>query len=334
MSSVEGKGSRFLTAAIIFVSIAALFYFGYQAVSDNSSKTQKNPFEYNIKEYKQTDQNLLHYSELESIKINLDNLYGISISRDNKLYVSGESAILVLTLDGDIQSSIKTEAPARCLATDAKGDLYLGMGDHIEVYDAKGSKTTRLESLGKNAIITSVAVSEENVFIADAGNHLVWKFTRSGEKQAEIGRKNTAKDIPGFIIPSPYFDAAIDADGFLWVVNPGRHSLENYMDDGNLRSSWGEYSWAVDGFCGCCNPSHIAILDDGSFVTSEKGIVRVKVYNRLGNLVSVVAGPDQFAEGTVGLDLAVDSSQRIYVLDPFRKVVRVFKKNLKPDSRG
>jgi hypothetical protein len=83
----------------------------------------------------------------------------------------------------------------------------------------------------------------------------------------------------------------------------------------------------IEGFCGCCNPSHFVILDDGSFVTSEKGIVRVKVYNRLGNVVSVVAGPDQFAEGTVGLDLAKDSSQRIYVLDPPKKAVRIFAKN-------
>jgi hypothetical protein len=122
---------------------------------------------------------------------------------------------------------------------------------------------------------------------------------------------------------------AIDPDGFLWVANTGRHSLENYTEEGDLRSSWGEFSMEIEGFCGCCNPSHFVILDDGSFVTSEKGIARVKVYNRLGNVVSVVAGPDQFAEGTVGLDLAKDSSQRIYVLDPQKKAVRIFAKKKK-----
>jgi hypothetical protein len=52
----------------------------------------------------------------------------------------------------------------------------------------------------------------------------------------------------------------------------------------------------------------------------------VKVYNRIGELVSVVATPDQFLRGTVGLDLAVDSSQRIYILDPWQKLVRIFEK--------
>ena len=58
----------------------------------------------------------------------------------------------------------------------------------------------------------------------------------------------------------------------------------------------------------------------------------MKVYNRLGQLVSVVAGPAQFAEGTVGLDLAVDSKNRIYVLDPKKKIIRIFEK--KPNSDG
>ena len=84
----------------------------------------------------------------------------------------------------------------------------------------------------------------------------------------------------------------------------------------------------IEGFCGCCNPSHFTILNDGKFVTSEKGIARVKVYNRLGILESVVAGSDQFIEGTVGLDLAVDSENRIYVLDPVKKMVRIFEKNV------
>ncbi len=84
----------------------------------------------------------------------------------------------------------------------------------------------------------------------------------------------------------------------------------------------------IQGFLCCCNPSHFAILEDGSFVTTEKGLVRVKIYDRLGRLSGVVAGPDQFQEGTVGLDVAVDAQQtRIHVLDPVRNSVRVFERS-------
>jgi hypothetical protein len=327
MLSFKKKKDRLATWVIITVSVAGILYFGYQAISESSKRNQENPFEYNIENFKKSGADIIHYSEVKHIQIDLQNVYGISVGPDDNIYVSGENSVLILNRDGSIQSTLSTGGPVHTLSVDENRDLYLGMDDHVEVYDRKGAKKAHWESLGEDAIITSIALSKKNVFIADAGNHIVWKFDKSGNRLKRIGEKNEAKDIPGFVIPSPFFDVAIDPDGFLWVANTGRHSLENYTEEGDLRSSWGEFSMEIEGFCGCCNPSHFVILDDGSFVTSEKGIARVKVYNRLGNVVSVVAGPDQFTEGTVGLDLAKDSSQRIYVLDPQKKAVRIFTKN-------
>ncbi len=82
----------------------------------------------------------------------------------------------------------------------------------------------------------------------------------------------------------------------------------------------------LDGFSGCCNPSNFVILPNGSFVTSEKGIIRVKIHNPAGEFETVVATPNQFEKGTTGLDLAVDSDGRILVLDPKKGMVRIFSK--------
>jgi hypothetical protein len=327
------KSDRLLAGIIIIVSVAGILYFGIRAISENSKKDGENPFEYNIENFKKSEKGLIHYSEVQQINPGLQRLHAIAVGPDDKVYISGVDSTVILNRDGSAHSSIKTAGTAYCLAVDKNRDLYAGMRDHVEVYNAKGVKTAQWESLGERAIITSIAISEKSVFAADAGNHIVWKFSKSGSKQARIGEKNKAKDIPGFVIPSPYFDAAVDPDGFLWVVNPGRHSLENYTGAGDFRSSWGEYSMEAAGFCGCCNPTHMVILENGSFVTSEKGIARVKVYNRLGELVSIVAAPDQFSEGVVGLDLAVDSLQRIYVLDPKKRVVRIFGKGVKNEKR-
>jgi len=326
MFSFKGKNDRLLTGIIIAISVAGILYFGIQAILENSKKNQENPFEYNIENFKKSDSSLYHYAEVQQIQLALADVYGIAVSTDDKIYVSGDSSVLILNKEGKIESTIKTGKAVHSLAVDANRDLYLGMIDHIEIYNAKGIKKSHWESLGEDAIITSIAISNSNVFVADAGNLIVWRFDKQSKMLGRIGAKDEAKDIPGFIIPSPYFDVAIDLDGFLWAANTGRHSLENYMSEGDFRSSWGEYSMKIENFCGCCNPSHFIILDDGSFVTSEKGIPRVKVYNRLGNLTSIVAGPDQFGEGTVGLDLAKDSAQRIYVLDPRRKMIRIFEK--------
>jgi sugar lactone lactonase YvrE len=317
---------RILSGVIIIVSLAGILYFGIKAVYENSQRSQDNPFEYDIENFKKSGADLIEYSEVQQIATNMQNVYGIAVGADDKIYVSGDTQVQIFNRTGELQSTFNTTFPVHCLSLDENDDLYLGMNDHLEVYDNKGGKKAHWESLGEEAIITSIAVSRDYVFVADAGNHIVWKFDKSGKKEKRIGDKNEAKDIPGYVIPSPFFDVAIDPDGFLWVANTGRHSLENYTLDGDLRTAWGEFSMEIEGFCGCCNPSHFVILEDGSFVTSEKGIARVKVYNRLGNLDSVVAGPDQFQEGTKGLDLAWDSSQRIYVLDPPRKAVRIFTK--------
>jgi hypothetical protein len=85
----------------------------------------------------------------------------------------------------------------------------------------------------------------------------------------------------------------------------------------------------------------LALLSDGSFVTAEKGLDRVKIYNSDGGFVGVVAGPAQLGkEGKLkvcntpeecregGLDVAIGPDGRIYVLDVTDNVVRVFQKKV------
>jgi len=328
MNSSKKKNERLLTGIIITISVFGIIYFGFQALSDNSKNNQKNPFEYNIENYKTSGANLLHYSEIKQIPLDLQQIAGIAVGANDKIFATGDNSVLIFNSEGKLLSTFATSKTAHAIAIDENNTIFLSINDHIEVYDQEETKKAQWESLGEAAIITSLAVSKDFVFIADAGNHIVWKFDKKGNRFTGIGKKDEEKEIPGFIIPSPFFDVGIDPDGFLWVANTGNHALENYTFDGDLRSSWGDFSMEIEGFCGCCNPSHLTILDDGKFVTSEKGIARVKVYNRLGILESVVAGSDQFIEGTVGLDLAVDSENRIYILDPGKKMVRIFEKNV------
>ncbi|MFC1493452.1 NHL repeat-containing protein [candidate division KSB1 bacterium] len=327
MSQTGKKNDRLLTRAVIVISVAGITYFGYQAISYNLNNNGKNPFEYNIEYFKKNDAELLHYSEIRQIPLDLKDLYGIAVGFEDDIYVTGEKSVLIINSEGKLKSNISISEAAYCIALDANGDLFLGIDDHIEVLDKDGNMKSRWKPPDDDAIITSIAISEEYVFVADAGNHIIWKYDKNGNVSLRIGDANEDKDIPGFINPSPFFDVSIDPDGFLWAANTGRHSVENYTFEGDFRTSWGEFSMGIKDFCGCCNPTHFVVSDEGKFITSEKGIARIKVYNRSGNLESVVAGPDQFNEGTEGLDLAIDSKGLIYVIDPMRKAVRIFGKN-------
>ena len=118
---------------------------------------------------------------------------------------------------------------------------------------------------------------------------------------------------------------------------PGMHRIEAYTFDGNLEFWWGEFSSKVEGFCGCCNPVNFVILEDESFVTCEKGLKRVKIYDPEGAFVGVVATPEQLGGiaricvlpeecQTGGFDLSVDDKGRIFILDTVKNIVRIFSK--------
>jgi len=251
----------------------------------------------------------------------------------------GDRAIRKFSDQGVILGQIELAAEPGCLTVLADGTIYVGFKDHVEIYDAQGQRQGSWDSLGTNAHLTSIVVSDGNVFVADAGNRVVVRYDASGNLVDYIGKKDSSRNVPGFVIPSPYFDLAVSQDGLLRVVNPGRRRIEAYTFDGDLEFWWGTGSVAIEGFCGCCNPVNIAILPDGGYVTCEKGLVRVKVYNSEGEFVGVVAGPRQLVrDGELrvcdlpeacqagGFDVAVDPAGHVLVLDTIKNVVRIFSK--------
>ena len=294
-------------------------------------------FKYEVDELTRIDPNLVLYEESGAIKTGFTSTHGIAVDSKGSVYVAGDKAIRIFAQSGNRLGEIKLDGTPRCLTVTEDGMIYAGLKDHVEVYDAQGQKQARWESLGRDAILTSVVVSENNVFVADAGRRIVVRYDTKGGVINEIGRKDSIRNIPGFVVPSPYFDLAIPTDGLLRVVNPGRLRIEVYTFDGDIEFWWGEPSASVEGFCGCCNPVNIAVLPDGGFVTCEKGLVRIKIYNSEGSFVGVVAGLEQLDAGgtsricmlpeecqTGGFDIAVDREGRIFVLDTVDNVVKTF----------
>lgn len=312
---IIGFSLLLLFAALIFMA-KDLFW--------GNGPVQKNPYEYDLIELKKVDADLVCYDEVAQIRPDIDKLKGIAIDAKDRIYITGKDKVIIYDMNGNLQSVIDIGTNASCITISPSGIIFLGVSDHIEEWETTGVLIKKWESPNNLTIITSIAVTEKDVFVADAGNKIVHRYNLAGDFVNEIGRKDTSKNIPGFFIPSPYFDLAIGREGELWVVNPGRHQLEAYKENGELISSWERTSMQLDGFSGCCNPSHIAILADGSFVTSEKGLERVKIHLPSGDFKCVVATPEQFDEETRGLDLAVDSKNRILVLDPKKMLVRIF----------
>ncbi len=309
----------------LILLLAVIYLMGKDFFS-NKNKSQKNPYEYKLDNLKQIDPKLITYNEVKQIKPEMENPLAIDIDNKDQVYITGKNKVIIYNSDGNLISSFNIDSTAYSISINYNGDIFLGISDHIEILNNNGETEAKWEAINENTVITSIATTEKLVFVADAGNKIVYQYNLDGVLLNKIGKKDTLKGIPGFIIPSPYFDLLIGIHGKLWVVNPGLHAFENYDFEGNLISTWKRTSMQLEGFSGCCNPSNIAMLSDGSFVTSEKGLERVKIHLPSGDFKSVVAGPESFVEGTKGLDLAVDSKDRIYVLDPVKKIIRIFEK--------
>ena len=273
--------------------------------------------------YDKTDE---FFKETRRISLHGFMCTGIATGPGGRLHAAGPNTLLLYAEVDRLRKRVELEGEATSIASDLDGTLFIGMTDHVEVYDQEGKRKDIWSSLGENAFITSVAVSKESVYLADTGNRLVMGFTKTGRLQTIIGKRDREGGASGFVIPSPYFDVSVGKDQTLWAANTGLKKLENYTPDGVLCSAWGTSSDSIEGFCGCCNPSHFAILPDGSFVTSEKGIPRVKLYDPKGNFVETIAGPERFEPRSVGLDIAVGGQDEILVLYPQGGVVIVYER--------
>lgn len=322
---------------VIAVAIAIVALVRFDTTGEKGSGLGKE-FVYDIEDLAKIDPNLILYEEATgSISTGFSNSRGIAVDSDGTIYVAGDKAIRMLSENGDLLDEIKLDDSPGCLAVAGDGRIYVGMKNHVEVYNGQGKQVANWQSQDDDAVFTSIAVSRNDVFVADAGNRIVLRYDTTGKLINRIGKKDMDRNIPGFVVPSPYFDLAIGREGLLRVVNPGRHRIEAYTFDGDLEFWWGKFSSSVEGFCGCCNPVNFAILEDESFVTCEKGLIRVKIYDADGAFVGVVAGPEQLVEAGAshvcqtaaecqagGFDVAVDAGGRIFVLDTIKNVVRIF----------
>jgi hypothetical protein len=222
----------------------------------------------------------------------------------------------------------------------------VGTSGGVEVFDTGGERVATWPQPNDQAVLTSIAAAHQDVFLADAGNRVVWRYNLAGEQQGRIGLPDPARQVPGFVIPGRHFDVVVAAEDLLYVVNPGKLQVVSFTFAGDLGTAWGRADSSIRGFFGCCNPTHLALLPDGRFVTSEKGIPRVKVYNSTGTLDAVVAAPQQLgispqsisdprlSDQQAAFDIAVDSRGRVLVLDPQSKSIRVFVSKDTPDDSG
>lgn len=242
------------------------------------------------------------------------------------LAIGFEKHLQVIDTSGRELFNKSVTGPITSIKYSNNNQIFVGCKTLVQKYDGIGELLDTWGEIDSAAYITSITMKDDYVFVADAGGPEVYQYNLSGEILHSFDGKNRKDSKYGFIIPSPYFDLDVDSEGQLWAANTGVQAIENYNLDGSLRAFWGSSSYDLKGFIGCCNPAQFTILENDSFVTCEKGLVRIKVYLPSGELESVVATPDDFNVNSEAPDLTADELNNIYILDITRKMIRKFER--------
>jgi hypothetical protein len=309
-----------IIAAILVVAGVVL----YDSLGTRVDKRPDNPYEYNIDEFRDVDESMVTYREARQIEIDTgdpkafawhnENLYLVTDRHLQVINVSGRE-ILKKTIDPD-PVSVKISP---------EGSVIVVYTNYLVKYNGNGDELLRSEAINEDSFFRSVAFTDNSIFVADAGKRVVAVFNHQLEFISSFKGESGVSALHGFILPSLHFDMAVNQDGELWVVNPGMHRIQNYAESGRLRGHWGVPSFGWEGFSGCCNPYYIAFLSDGRVVTSEKGLVRVKIYKESGELESVVAAPERFPNSEKAPAIAVDDHDNVWLLDFDKKLLRLFR---------
>ena len=322
------------TPWIVVLAVAAVLgalYAGFRAARRDGEPFGLGAiFRYDLSRYRTIPPEHIGYREIERIETGIEPAAALAVAPGGEIVVGGDGRVAVLTPDGARIHDLAVPEPVLALAVSAEGEVFVGLPRAVRKGPLAGPLEAWLDIPGAKARVTSIALDSKSVFVADAGARVVWHFGRDGRRRSRIGERDPDRNVPGFIVPSPYFDVQMAPDGLLRIVDPGRHQVTAFTVEGDLELAWGEASYALEGFSGCCNPSHIAFLPDGRIVTSEKGIPRVKVHDERGRFVTAVVGADGLDTEAGPCDVAVDADGRVLVLDPDRGVVRIFT----PDSRS
>lgn len=318
-----------LGAALVVLPVAAFqMYSHLEAKTEEQNRNLGKSFNYpDLAALKQVDASLVKYQELPRIETGLQAPQAITLDKQGNLLVAAEGIVRKFSSSGAMLTDMSIAGTPTCLTTDEGGRLFLGFKDHVEIYGNDGKRVTAWQPLGSNAFITGITLHGQDLWIADAGRRVVVRCDLEGKVLGELGQRDDARGVPGLTIPSPHLDVAIGADGLIWTANTGRHRFEAYSPGGQLDRYWGKAGSGIEEFFGCCNPTDFAMLSDGSFITAEKGLARIKRYLPDGRFDCVVAPPSAFGDNVTGMDLAVNAAGQVLVLERGTRVVRVFAPN-------
>jgi predicted membrane-bound mannosyltransferase/DNA-binding beta-propeller fold protein YncE len=209
-----------------------------------------------------------------------------------------------------------SEAAAEIGPTDPYAKGWQDLSARL-VFGGAGSATGQLQSP------RGIKVGSDGyVYVADAGNYRIQKFTADGEL---VTSWDHSFDNPWFENP---WDIAVAPDSTVYVADTWNHRVQKLDAEGNLVATWGYEQYAPEGggepgaFYG---PRGIAVGPDGRVYLADTGNKRIQVFDPDGQFAFEWGGAG-ILEGQLDepVGVAFGPDGELYVADTWNRRVQVF----------
>lgn len=268
-------------------------------------------------------------------------IFNIWLNKDYRLYAEvanntgltlenwQPSGNIYLFIQKDIVSQIWMYGVLPQQQEAAETDPYAGR--YIELIPDKVFGTSG-SAEGQLTMPRGLAVAADgSVYVADANNHRVQKFSAEGAFLLTWGSYATAEsgNAPGGTFNEPW-GIAVGPDGSVFVADTWNHRIQKFSSEGKFIRMWGVPGLAEepDRFWG---PRGIAVDRNGLVYVTDTGNNRVAIFDGEGNYKTQFGSnginPGEFDE-PVGI--AVDENGLVYVADTWNQRIQVFE----PDEQG
>jgi DNA-binding beta-propeller fold protein YncE len=184
------------------------------------------------------------------------------------------------------------------------------------------------------------------IYVADAGNHRIQKFTADGQFVAAWGQHSVAQTEAGgargfnepwdvAVAPVKVSEAAPSAEsdpgGAIYVADTWNHRIQKLSAEGNLVTSWGLFGQYgpedgdAAGWGSFYGPRGVAVGPDGRVYVADTGNKRVQVFEPDGQYAFQWGGAgvlEGYLDEPVGIAFGPDDA--VYVADTWNRRVQVF----------
>jgi DNA-binding beta-propeller fold protein YncE len=257
-------------------------------------------------------------------------------ARQGRIYVADTSTETIIVFDvprrklfrfGQRQPNILAKPSG--LALDAQMNVYVADAKRrqVMVFDSLGLFLRAIGGPQDLERPTGVAVSRdgERIYAIDrsdneSDNHRVVIYSKDGTKIKVIGTRGNGDGQ--FNVP---LQAAVAADGILYVLDSGNFRVQAFDRDGKFLRAFGQ---AGINSGNLARPRGIAVDDNGNIYVTDASFNNFQIFKPDGQLLLAVGqASGENNPGKFGLlsGIAVDETGHIYVADQLFNKVEVFR---------